>query len=344
MTISNVVRPRLPRRSQVARSLLLVAALVASAWFWPVNAFRTATFIVDNMITMAPIIVLAVLLPAAISATGSGAHLQRIFEGRTAAIIFWASAVGAVTPICGVGVVPLVASLLSSGVPLAPVMAFWLSSPITDPAMFMVTAATLGLDFAVGKTLIAMAAGLAGGALTHLAVQRGHFGTAMRSGAASASACDTDCTPGGVSGRRDRRRMFMAEARRSTVLIVKWLAIAFALESIMRAHLPPDLITSAVGQGSVWAIPLTILIGIPMYLDGYAALPLIRGLIDLGMSPGAAMAFLVAGGITSLYASIAVFALVRLPVFLWYLALAVLSSALGGYLYDFYALAASAAA
>ena len=79
------------------------------------------------------------------------------------------------------------------------------------------------------------------------------------------------------------------------------------------------------------AIPIAVAIGTPLYVDGYAALPLVRGLIELGMSPGAAMAFLIAGGVTSLYASVAVFALVRWPVFLWYLALAVAGAVAAGY-------------
>ena len=49
------------------------------------------------------------------------------------------------------------------------------------------------------------------------------------------------------------------------------------------------------------------------------------------MTPGAAMAFLVSGGVTSAYASVAVFSLVRLPVFIWYLALAVAGSLFAGY-------------
>ncbi|HCI47951.1 MAG TPA: permease, partial [Rhodospirillaceae bacterium] len=47
------------------------------------------------------------------------------------------------------------------------------------------------------------------------------------------------------------------------------------------------------------------------YLNGYAALPLVGGLVEQGMAPGAALAFLVAGGVSSLPAAIAVWALVK---------------------------------
>ena len=74
----------------------------------------------------------------------------------------------------------------------------------------------------------------------------------------------------------------------------------------------------------------------PIYLDGYAALPLIRGLIDSGMRPDAAMAFLIAGGITSAWAAIPVFALVRFPVFVVYLAMAISGSMLAGWGFGFF--------
>ena len=52
------------------------------------------------------------------------------------------------------------------------------------------------------------------------------------------------------------------------------------------------------------------------------------------MAPGAAMAFMNAGAMTSIPAAIAVFALARRPVFLWYLAIALAGSAMSGLLYE----------
>lgn len=69
-------------------------------------------------------------------------------------------------------------------------------------------------------------------------------------------------------------------------------------------------------------------------LNGYAALPLVSGLIEQGVSPGAGLAFLVAGGVTSLPAAIAVFALVNRPVFGLYIAFALIGSLSSGLLYQ----------
>ena len=69
-------------------------------------------------------------------------------------------------------------------------------------------------------------------------------------------------------------------------------------------------------------------------MNGFAAIPLMEGLIDLGMAKGAAMAFMIGGGVTSIPAAIAVFALVRRQVFLWYVGLALVGSTAAGFLYQ----------
>ncbi len=74
--------------------------------------------------------------------------------------------------------------------------------------------------------------------------------------------------------------------------------------------------------------------GVPAYLNGFAAVPLMGELMSMGMAPGAALAFLVAGGVTSLPAAMAVFALVRAPVFLWYLAVSLTGSLAIGFAYQ----------
>jgi uncharacterized membrane protein YraQ (UPF0718 family) len=74
-------------------------------------------------------------------------------------------------------------------------------------------------------------------------------------------------------------------------------------------------------------------VGLFAYLNGYAALPLVGGLIDQGMTAGAAMAFLVAGGVTSLPAAIAVYALARPRVFAAYLGFALIGSIASGFAY-----------
>ena len=340
-TASNYVRngwlgERLARRRwQLA--VVLFCAVLGTA-LWPRIALEVALFVVESLLFMAPVIALAVGLTSYLRASGADDLIAEIFVGRRWRMLVAAALIGALTPICGIGVLPLIAGLLAAGVPLSPVMAFWLASPITDPAMLALTIGALGPALALAKTVSAVAIGLLGGMATELAQQAGAFRRPLRSGRVAkpqAEKTGEGCSRSGVQWRpwRDpvRLRRLITEASQALRLMLIWLSFAFALEALLRRYLPPELIAGLVGGESGWGIALAVLIGTPIYVDGYAALPLVRGLIELGMTPGAALAFLVSGGITSAYASIAVFALVRWPVFLWYLLLAILGSLLAGY-------------
>ena len=90
-----------------------------------------------------------------------------------------------------------------------------------------------------------------------------------------------------------------------------------------------DMLT-AVGRGQVALLPVVV-VAAPMYLEGYAALPFVRGLMDLGMSFGAALGLMISGAAVSLYAAVAVVAVVRVRVFVLYVVLAMGGACAAGY-------------
>jgi len=312
-----------------AGGLALGLAVFGAPDLW----LRAAVFAVGNLAAIAPVIVIGVLLVAAANATGAVNLIAEAFDGRIGRMIFFASAIGALTPVCGVSVLPLVAGLLGAGVPLAPIMAFWLSSPVTDPGMLAITAGTLGVSFAIAKTAAAFAIGLFGGAVTLLITRAGGLADPLRPGGI-AKACGGCSADTGILWRfwteATRRAVFAASAISTIRLVVPWLAAAFVAEFFLKIWLPAEAVAALVGGDRWWAVPVAATVGTPIYLDGYAALPLVRGLIDSGMAKSAALAFLVAGGVTSAWAIVPVFALVRLPVVIVYVALAWLGAILVG--------------
>ena len=98
-----------------------------------------------------------------------------------------------------------------------------------------------------------------------------------------------------------------------------------------------ETLSRYVGSDTWWAVPLAVFVGSPAYLDGYAALPLTRGLIDHGMSLSAAMAFLVSGSVVSIWGALAIFPVLKIKPFMLYLALAVAGSLSVGWIYEYVA-------
>ena len=154
MSLQAIVQAAQPRMRTVYVLLALAAAILL---LWRPGLVREVTvFVTISIIHVMPIVIPGVLLAAWITASGASTRVVAVFHGRTVQTVLAASAVGALLPVCGVTILPLMAGLLAGGVPLAPVMAFWLSSPITGPALLSTTAATLGWSFALGKMLAAI--------------------------------------------------------------------------------------------------------------------------------------------------------------------------------------------
>ena len=326
------------RIDRVVIALVLLVFVVGAIDF--ALARRTLGYIAAELGGLAPWFALSVMFAAAAKATGGDALVARAFAGREAWVIPISAVIGGLTPFCSCGVIPLVAGLFGAGVPLAPVMAFWIASPLMDPTQFFVIAGTLGIGFAVAKAVAAVGMGLLGGYGTMVLMRTGllTMDGALRGGVARKSCCGTIGRAAAVKpvwrfwNDGERARLFLTTAASTAWLLVRWLALAFAIESVLTAWLPPAIIAQWLGTGP-FAIPLAVLIGVPVYINGLAAVPFVAGLIHLGMSPAAGLAFMLSTTATGFAAMTAVWALVRPKVFALYLGFAVLGALLAGYAY-----------
>jgi uncharacterized membrane protein YraQ (UPF0718 family) len=337
MSVTEIVQRARPGLPHVY--ILMASVLIGLVLWNPAFALETALFVGLGMIHVLPLVVPGIVLAAWITASGASQHVASVFHGRPLQTIIGATLMGALLPVCGVTVLPLMAGLLAARVPLAPVMAFWLASPITGPAMLSATAATLGWEYALGKTLAAIGLGLFGGAVTTLLAHRTWAEAPLRSNAIVGSlgggvgACCTDAPRFEARIWRDpaRRASFLREGWSVGRLILLVLTPAFAAEHMLNSFLEPNAVATYVGQDSAYAVPLAVIVGGPAYIDGYAALPLTRALLEAGMSSGAAMAFLVSGGVVSIWGAMAIFPVLKLKPFFLYLGLAMVGSMIAGW-------------
>lgn len=322
--------------------LAIFAVFAVLAVLQPAQAGASLQFVLEAFLRLMPFLMLSVGLAAAVKATEADNLVARAFQGRTVLTIGLATLMGVLSPFCSCGVIPLIASMLAMGVPLSAVMAFWLASPLMDPSMFLITTGTLGFDFALAKTAIAAGMGLFGGFGTYLLTGAGWFDRPLRSavGADRVEAVRTRAERPVVWRfweSPERRAVFAEAAQRDLVKLGTLLLLAFLLESLMIAYVPSDLVGRVAGGEGLLPILAAVAVGVPAYLNGYAALPLVGGLIEQGMSPAAGMAFLIGGGVTSVPAMMAVFSLVRMPVFLAYLGFSFIGAVAAGVLFGFVA-------
>ena len=96
-----------------------------------------------------------------------------------------------------------------------------------------------------------------------------------------------------------RRDVFRTEFTNNALFLIKWLALAYVLEALLVTYVPASLIAGLVGGEGIAPIAIAALVGMPAYLNSYIAPPLLSGLMEQGMSSGAAMSFMVAGAVSS---------------------------------------------
>ncbi|MEM7046366.1 MAG: permease [Pseudomonadota bacterium] len=316
--------------------LVSLALVLAVAVFDPAKVTSFIQTAGRALIGTAPYIMFAVALIATLKATGSQAIIGQLFVGKERRMIVLAAAFGGLAPFCSCEVIPFIAALLAMGVPLSAVMAFWLSSPLIDPPSLLITASALGWGFAIAKTLVAVALGLASGFTTAALTRTGLFADILRK-QKTTSCCDQSCADSSLRWtfwrEAARKTIFVKEAQVNALFLLKWLTFAYLLESLLIHYGPAQLIASLVGGPGLAPILTATLVGAPAYLNGYAAPPLVAGLMTQGMGSGAAMAFLVAGSVSSIPAMVAVWALVRPRVFATYLALGLVGAFLSGLIF-----------
>lgn len=88
----------------------------------------------------------------------------------------------------------------------------------------------------------------------------------------------------------------VGNARRLALYFLAFAALGYLIIELV----PTEVLTTYLGGGSVWSVPLAATLGIPVYLNGDASLPMIASLMDGGMGAGPALAFLITGAGTSI--------------------------------------------
>ncbi|MCH8196510.1 MAG: permease, partial [Proteobacteria bacterium] len=224
----------------VLTALGIIAALALTV---PAQAGASLNFTLGALASIAPFLAFSVLIAATAKATGADQQIANVFKGRQAIMITAAALFGALSPFCSCGVIPIVAGLLAAGVPVAPVMAFWISSPLMSPEMFILTAGVFDLHFATARAMAAIFMGLGAGFATQALASRPAFAEPLKAGRGGGG-CGTP-TLAQASGtvwafwrHPQRRKTFWNEALVNGWFLFRWLTLAFIVESLMVAYLP----------------------------------------------------------------------------------------------------------
>lgn len=230
--------------------------------------------------------------------------MARHLGGDSVGAVVKAAVIGVPLPLCSCGVLPAALGLRRQGASKGATTAFMISTPETGVDSMAVTYALIDPLMTVIRPLAAAATAVFAGVLINAFPDR-EAGPQPLSGLSGSSAPCTGCGCGGScaipSGRSflERFRGGMEYAFGEMISdIGRWLLVGVLIAGVISAAMPPDALDRYVGTG-LFSYLAMLVVALPLYVCATASTPIAASLLLKGLSPGAALVFLLAGPATN---------------------------------------------
>jgi uncharacterized protein len=238
-----------------------------------------------------------------------------------------AALLGIPTPFCSCSAVPLFIGFVESGVPLGITFSFLIASPLINEVaaamLFAMFGWQIALIYIVSGLVIAIIAGIIIGRL-HLEGEVEDF----------VWKCKMHDEPDKVMTWRDRIDFGISESKAITLKVLPYIILGIAIGAVIHGYAPADFLVTIAGPDNPLAVPLAVLIGIPLYSNAAGMIPIMEVLTSKGMAMGTALAFMMSVIGLSLPEMIILRKVIRIKLILVFAAILFVSFTLTGYLFN----------
>ncbi|RLC60749.1 MAG: hypothetical protein DRI80_10325 [Chloroflexota bacterium] len=271
-----------------------------------------------QVLRLGPYVAAGILLAALLGQLDLPRRWGRWLSRSGPGTVLGATCLGGVSPLCTYGTVPVLVELLRGGAPPGPALAFLVASSLLNPQLFVVMAGGLGLHLALAQVAGVLLLSLPVG----LAARRLRPEDFLNAGALQ----PLNPSP----GARSEKKGLLSHLLRLTETVGLYFVVGVILAALLQTLVPPAWVSALLGGGHWYGVLLAGVLGVPFYACGGGAVPIIAGLLAQGMSPGAALAFFLAGPATRLTALAALGTLLNRRALVAYVVYVVVGAALAG--------------
>ena len=277
------------------------------------------------------LLVLIIFFVGIVRSYFSPERTRKILEGKstfTGNVL--ASMLGIVTPFCSCSAIPLFLGFVESGVPLGVTFSFLIAAPLINEVAVILLFGLFGWKVAfiyiLTGLIIAITAGYIIGKLKleHW-VQDWVYATKI------GEICDAE------EKQTLANRIQLGYDAMKDIVGKVWIYVAIGIAVGAGAHgyVPEDFMASLMGKTSWYSVPLSVLIGIPLYSNAAGIIPIVSVLIEKGASLGTSLAFMMAVIGLSLPEMIILKKVLKLPLILTFVGVVGLGIMIVGYLFNF---------
>ena len=200
-----------------------------------------------------------------------------------------AATLGVATPFCSCSAVPAFIGFVAAGVPLGVTLSFLIASPLVNEIAIVLLYGLFGYKIAALYIVAGLSLAIAAGFI----LGRLHLERYVESWVLEAAAV----APGGARGELrptwdERIELGIDEVRTIIGRVWPYLLAAVALGAVIHGWVPTDFFTQVAGPGNPLAVPVAVLVGVPLYSNAAGVMPLVEALHASGMAMGTLLAFM----------------------------------------------------
>lgn len=247
--------------------------------------------LVSLTLDMAPWLLLGFLIAGILHVFISEGKINKLLGKSNLRSVIKAALIGIPLPLCSCGVIPTGVSIHKNGASKGAAVSFLISTPQTGVDSIMVTYSLLGLPFTIIRPIVALFTGVLGGMLTN------KFEPATREPLKKPQTSNGTFIKTKIDGK-SFIEIFRYAFGELMADIAKWLVIGLFLAALIAVIVPDDFFSSYIHSDFVGML-IMLAISVPLYVCATSSVPIVAVLMMKGISPGAALVFLMAGPATN---------------------------------------------
>jgi uncharacterized membrane protein YraQ (UPF0718 family) len=255
----------------------------------------TIEFFIFEVPKVLLLLLLIVFFVGVIRSYFTAERTRRILAGNRESVAHGlAGLLGVVTPFCSCSAVPLFMGFLTAGVPLGVTFSFLVTAPMVNEVALVLLFGLFGWKVAA----LYMGTGLTIALVTGVTIGRLRMEKYLEDWVIELLSNKNDIPQVQQADERltwAERVEFGLDAVKEIVLKVwPYVAIGIAVGAGIHGYVPENFLAGIMGKEAWWAVPVAVLIGVPMYSNAAGVIPIVQALLSKGAAFGTVLAFMMA--------------------------------------------------
>ncbi len=245
---------------------------------------------------------------------------------------FLAALLGVVTPFCSCSSIPLYIGFISAKIPLGVTFAFLISSPLVNEASLYLFPSIFGLKVTILYNVVGVLIAIFGGIIIqklnmekYIRPEFLKFKTRVQVEAEYV---------GEKVPLKELIVLWRVQVWDITKKVFPYLLIGVGVGALIHGYVPESLVANYLTRKAWWVVPVSVLIGTPLYTNSIGVIPVVEALINKGVPMGTALSFMTASTTLSIPSGLMLFKLMKKELLFTFFGIAIIGIIFMGYLFN----------